>query len=219
MAQPVTPIPLIAPPTLLEAIAAAKADFGDLSWDQKNTYLKSEYTGLPKLLRAVEPALLDQGIVIYSQFVYEEPFWRLRTTVGFKDGSEELFSDFLVTDTSNMHKFAGHYKLGTRYNLYALLELCPEKDDDGNETVYGNSPPAAAQLPGLPAPASWPAPGQQVQQPQAAFPQPALHPGYQPQPPMATNYATTPQGWPVISTMPPGMVNPVQPLPVLSQPS
>ena len=221
LAQPVAPIPLIAPPrpSLLEAIAAAKADFGDLSWDQKNTYLKSEYTGLPKLLRAVEPALLDQGIVIYSQFVYEEPFWRLRTTVGFKDGSEELFSDFLVTDTSNMHKFAGHYKLGTRYNLYALLEICPEKDDDGNETVYGNSPPAAAQLPGLPAPASWPAPGQQVQQPQAVFPQPAPHLGYQPQPPMATNCATTPQGWPVISTMPPGMVNPVQPFPVLSQPS
>ena len=213
MAQPITPIPLIAPPrpSLLEAVAAAKADFGDLSWDQKNTYLKSEYTGLPKLLRAVEPALLDQGIVIYSQFVYEEPFWRLRTTVGFKDGSEELFSDFLVTDTSNMHKFAGHYKLGTRYNLYALLEICPEKDDDGSEAVYGNSPPAAAQLPGLPTPGFWPAPGQQVQQPQVNWQQPA--------PPMTTGYPTTPQGWPVISTMPPGMVNPVQPLPVLSQPS
>jgi hypothetical protein len=220
MAQPIAPIPQIQlpKPSLLEAIAAAKASFGDLSWDQKNTYLKSEYTGLPKLLRAIEPALLDQGIVIYSQFVYEEPFWRLRTTVSFKDGSEELFSDFLVTDTSNMHKFAGHYKLGTRYNLYALLEICPEKDDDGNETVYGNSPPAAAQLPGLPAPASWPAPGQQVQKPQASWQQP-LTTGYQPQPPMAANYPTTPQGWPVVSAMPPGMVNPVQPLPVLSQPS
>ena len=221
MAQPITPIPLIAPPrpSLLEAIAAAKADFGDLSWDQKNTYLKSEYTGLPKLLRAVEPALLDQGIVIYSQFVYEEPFWRLRTTVGFKDGSEELFSDFPVTDLTTMHKVAGHVRYGVRFNLYALLALCSEKDeDDGNGVVYGNNPPAAAQLPGLPAPASWPAPGQQVQHPQAVFSQP-LTTGYQPQPPMATNYATTPQGWPVISTMPPGMVNPVQPLPVLSQPS
>jgi hypothetical protein len=221
MAQPIAPIPLIAPPrpSLLEAIAAAKADFGDLSWDQKNTYLKSEYTGLPKLLRAVEPALLDQGIVIYSQFVYEEPFWRLRTTVGFKDGSEELFSDFLVTDTSNMHKFAGHYKLGTRYNLYALLEICPEKDDDGNETVYGNSPPVSTQLPGLPTLGSWPAPGQQAQTPQAVYPPPAPHPAAMAEWPMATNYATTPQGWPVISTMSPGMVNPVQPLPVLSQPS
>ena len=221
MAQPITPIPLIAPPrpSLLEAIAAAKAGFGDLSKDSDNPYLKSKFLGLPGLLRAVEPALLDQGIVIYSQMLCDQGNWVMRTTLAFKDGSEELSSDFPVNDMTTMHKTAGHVKYGVRYNLFALLSICPEVDDDGNSVVYPGEKPPSTQLPGLPAPASWLAPGQQVQQPQAAFPQPALHPGYQPQPPMATNYATTPQGWPVISTMPPDMVNPVQPLPVLSQPS
>jgi len=218
MAQPVTPIPLIAPPTLLEAIAAAKADFGDLSKDSDNLYLKSRFLGLPGLLRAVEPALLDQGIVIYSQMLCSQGNWVMRTTLAFKDGSEELSSDFPVNDMTTMHKTAGHVKYGVRYNLFALLSICPEVDDDGNSVVYPGEKPPSTQLPGLPAPASWPAPGQQVQQPQAILSQ-ALTTGYQPQPPMATNYATTPQGWPVISTMPPGMVNPVQPLPVLSQPS
>jgi len=222
MAQPITPIPLIAPPrpSLLEAIAAAKAGFGDLSKDSDNPYLKSKFLGLPGLLRAVEPALLDQGIVIYSQMLCDQGNWVMRTTLAFKDGSQELSSDFPVNDMTTMHKTAGHVKYGVRYNLFALLSVCPETDDDGNSVVY----PATASLRAThtafhAAPASWPAPGQQVQQPQAVFSQPAPHPGYQPQPPTATNYATTPQGWPVISTMPPGMVNSVQPLPVLSQPS
>jgi len=221
MAQPIAPISLIAPPrpSLLEAIAAAKADFGDLSKDSDNLYLKSKFLGLPGLLRAVEPALLDQGIVIYSQMLCEQGNWVMRTTLAFKDGSEELSSDFPVNDMTTMHKTAGHVKYGVRYNLFALLSICPEADDDGNSVVYPGEKPPSTQLPGLPAPASWPAPGQQVQRIGAVFSQPAPHPGYQPQPPMATNYATTPQGWPVISTMPPGMVNPVQPLPVLSQPS
>jgi hypothetical protein len=142
----------------------------------------------------------------------------MRTTLAFKDGSEELSSDFPVNDMTTMHKTAGHVKYGVRYNLFALLSICPEADDDGNSVVYPGEKPPSTQLPGLPAPASWPAPGQQVQQPQVNWQQP-LTTGYQPQPPMATNYATTPQDWPVISTMPPGVVNPVQPLPVLSQPS
>lgn len=212
MVQPIAPLPQVMQHprlSLLEAIAVAKANFGDLSFDQDNVYLKSKYTGLPKLLKAVEPALFELGIVIHSQFVYEEPFWRLRTTVGFKDGSEDVCSDFLVTDVSNMHKFAANFKIGTRYNLFALLAICPEKDDDGNEAVYGNSPPAPTQLPGLPGGVQqWPAPGQQVQTPPAMYHplQGAYQPmggqaPYQPQPPMAT--------------MPPAMVNPVQPLPVL----
>lgn len=205
MAQPI-PLVALPKPSLLEAIAAAKADFGDLSKDSDNSYLKSKFLGLPGLLRAVTIPLLEQGIVIYSQMLCDQGNWVMRTTLAFKDGSEKLPSDFPINDMSTMHKTAGHVKYGVRYNLFALLSICPEADDDGNSVVYGNDPPTSTQLPGLPAPASWPAQGQQVQPPQANWQQPG--------PPMAT----TPQGWPVISTMPPGMVNPVQPSPVLSQP-
>jgi hypothetical protein len=191
MAHPVTPL---RQPSLLEAIAAASAGFGDLTKDSDNTYHKSKYLKLPGLLKAIKQPLLDQGVVVYSQAMCLEGAWLVRTTLAFVDGREEMYSDFPITDISILHKIGGSFTYGTRYNLFALLAVCPEDDDDGNSGGYNAPAPAVAQLPGLPGGVGvWPAPGQQVQAPMAVFPQQP----YQ-QPPMAA--------------MP---VNPVQPLPVL----
>lgn len=192
MVQPVAPPPQAMQqlkPSLLEAITAASAGFGDLVKDSKNDYLKSQYLALPGLLKAIKPALLEQGVVIYSQILLTGNTWAVRTTLAFADGSEELASDFPISDPSNQQRIGAVVTYGTRYNLFALLAICPENDDDGNSGGYGSAP-AVAQLPGLPgAPASWPAPGQQVQAPQAMYPQ--------------------------ATAMPPAVFHPVQPLPVL----
>ena len=206
MVQPIAPLPQVMQQgrkvALLEAIAAASAGFGDLVKDSKNDYLKSQYLGLPGLLKAVKPPLLEQGVAVYSQVMHELAGWVVRTTLASVDGTEELFSDFPVPDFSNQQKIGAIITYGTRYNLFALLAICPEADDDGNSGGCNSPAPAATQLPGLPGGVpSWPAPGQQVQAPPAVYPQQATPPGWQPQPPMAT--------------MPPAMVNPVQPLPVL----
>ena len=207
MVQPIAPPPQVMQQgrkvTLLEAIAAASAGFGDLVKDSENTYLKSKYLGLPGLLKAVKPPLLEQGIAVYSQVMHDEAGWVVRTTLAFVDGTEEIFSDFPIPDLSNQQKIGAIITYGTRYNLFALLAICPEADDDGNSGGYSFPAPAATQLPGLPGGVQQrPAPGQPVQAPPATYPQQAAHPGWQSQPPMAT--------------MPPAMVNPVQPLPVLS---
>ena len=207
MVQPIAPPPQVMQQgrkvTLLEAVAAASSGFGDLVKDSENTYLKSKYLGLPGLLKAVKPPLLEQGVAVYSQVMHEPAGWVVRTTLAFVDGTEEIFSDFPIPDSSNQQKIGAIVTYGTRYNLFALLAICPEADDDGNSGGYNSPAPAATQLPGLPGGVQqWPAPGQPVQAPQAMYPQQAVHPGYQPQPPMAA--------------MPPAMVNPVQPLPVLS---
>ena len=200
--SPPFPLPQGRKVTLLEAIAAASPGFGDLVKDSENAYLKSKYLGLPGLLKAVKPPLLEQGIAVYSQVMHDEAGWVVRTTLAFVDGTEEIFSDFPIPDPSNQQKIGAIVTYGTRYNLFALLAICPEADDDGNSGGYNSPAPAATQLPGLPGGVpSWPAPGQQVQTPPAMYPQQAAHPGWQPQPPMAT--------------MPPAIVNPVQPLPVL----
>lgn len=192
MAQPVAPPPQVmqqSKPSLLEAIAAASAGFGDLVKDSKNDYLKSQYLALPGLLKAIKPALLEQGVVIYSQLVFVNGACVVRTTLSFADGGEELASDFPIPDLSSQQKIGAVVTYGTRYNLFALLAICPENDDDGNSGGYATNQPAQS-LPGLPgAPASWPLPGQYAQ------PQP---PAYQ-------------QAAPV----PPVMAHPVQPLPVL----
>lgn len=199
--SPPAPVPMqqpVAPPpqamqqrkiSLLEAIAAASAGFGDLTKDSKNDYLKSQYLALPGLLRAIKPPLLEQGVVIYSQVLMVSSTWVVRTTVAFADGSEEIASDFPIPDPTNQQRIGAVITYGTRYNLFALLAICPENDDDGNMGGGTAAVPSQA-LPGLPgAPAAWPQPGQQIQAPQAMYQQPA--------------------------NMPPAIAYPVQPSPVL----
>lgn len=202
MAQPIAPQPQVMQRqkvTLLEAIAAASNAFGDLTKDSKNEYLRSQYLGLPGLLKAIKPPLLEQGVIIYTQVVPIGTWqncvtWVVRTTVAFADGSEELSSDFPIPDPSTQQKIGAVITFGTRYNLFALLAICPENDDDGNSgTNFAAAAPAQAQaLPGLPGaapmPAAWPMPGQQVQAPQAMYQQ---------------------------APAPAAMAYPVQPLPVL----
>jgi hypothetical protein len=191
MQQPVAPPPQMIQPrkvSLLEAIAAASPGFADLTKDSKNDYLKSQYLGLPGLLKAIKPALLEQGITVYSQALQENSSWVVRTTLAFVDGTEELYSDFPIPDLSNQQRIGAVMTYGTRYNLFALLAICPENDDDGNSGGY-TAPAAAHAIPGLPG-GVWPAPGQQVAAPAAVYQQPVM--------------------------MPAAIANPVQPLPVLS---
>lgn len=197
MAQPVAApvMPAHRKATLLEAIAAAWPAFGDLVKDSTNDYLKSKFLKLPSLLKAIKGPLLEQGCTVYSQIVFSEGAWCIRTTLALVDNSEEVYSDFPIPDIGNMQKVAGCVTFGTRYNLFALLAICPtDEDDDGNSSGY-SAPPnnMAAPLPGLPggvaAPAAWPMPGQQAQA------QPAM---YHQAPPM-----------------PAAIAYPVQPLPVL----
>lgn len=136
--------------TLLEALSAASASFGDLTKDSKNDYLKSQYLALPGLLRAIKQPLIEQGVTIFTQIVkVSDGSFVVRTTLALADGTEELASDFPVFDASNMHKIGAAVTYGTRYNLLALLAICPDNDDDGTSAAYGAS--AAPQgLPGLP---------------------------------------------------------------------
>ena len=166
--------------TLLEALSAASASFGDLTKDSKNDYLKSQYLALPGLLRAIKQPLIEQGVTIFTQIVKaHDGSFVVRTTLALADGTEELASDFPVFDASNMHKIGAAVTSGTRYNLLALLAICPDNDDDGTSAVYGAGA-APSALPGLPGGV---APMQQApwmpQQPMAQMP-PAIAQPVQP---------------------------------------
>lgn len=208
MQQPAAPMIQATKPRLLEAIAAASSGFGELIKDSKNSFTNSPYQKLPALLRAIKPALLEQRVVIYTQVVAVGNAWVVRTTLAFVDGTEELSSDFPIPDCTGIEtvtknglrvvspgpaardQIGAAITYGTRYNLYALLAVCPEEDDDG---ASANTYTAAQGLPGLSGAApSWPAVGQQ----------PAMYPA-----------AMQQQGVP----MPPAVAYPVQPLPVLPQ--
>jgi hypothetical protein len=189
--------------SLLEAIIAATPQFGEITKDSENAYLKSKYLKLPGLLKAIKGPLLEQGVVIYTQVTFAECGWVVRTTLHLIHTREELSSDFPIPDPSNQQRVGSVVTYGTRYNLFALLALCPEDaDDDGNAGAINATAATVQPLPGLPSPAAWPQPGQQVVAPPAMLPASAYHQGmpaqnWQPQPPMAL------------------MQNPVQPFPVL----
>lgn len=169
-------------PTLLEAISAASQSFGDLTKDSKNDYLKSQYLALPGLLKAIKQPLLEQGVTIYTQLARTvDGGFVVQTTLAMADGSEEMSSMFPVFDPSNMHKIGAAVTYGTRYNLLAMLAICPDNDDDATSAVYGASA-APSALPGLPggvAPAQ--AAPWMPQQPMAQMP-PAMVNPVQPSP-------------------------------------
>ena len=171
------PVPLAnqSKPSLLEAIAAASASFGDLAKDAKNDYLKTSYMSLPGLLKAVKRPLLEQGVVVYSVITTNTAgSLVVRTTLALAGGGEEMSSDFPVIDISNVNKVGAAVTYGTRYNLFALLAVCPDDDDDGAFASYGGSKSATPpQPPSLPR--STP------QQPAAAMP-PAMTNPVQPLP-------------------------------------
>jgi hypothetical protein len=198
------PVPIPPPQqqklSLLEAVAAASQAFGDLTKDSKNDYLKSSYLALPGLLKAIKPALLEHGVVIYSQATKTGEVWVVRTTLAFVDGSEELCSDFPIPDVSNLQRIGAAFTYGVRYNLFALLAISPDADDDGNGAAAGGPAggAAVAALPGLPG------------YPQA-MPQQVAY-----QQPMPPGMPQAPYQQPMPQHMPQAMVaNAVQPYPVL----
>jgi hypothetical protein len=184
--------------SLLGRIAAATPQFQHLTKDTENTFLKSSYLKLPSLLDAIREPLLEYGVKVYSQGCFADGQWLVRTTLSTLDGGEELSSDFpIVGEGLTMQKVAGCFTLGTRYNLFALLNICPDSgDDDGN---VGNSSAFASghSLPGLGAPQ--PQPPQQFAQ--------SLHPQQYAQP-YPQQFAQAAQ--------PGAIAYPVNPLPVLS---
>lgn len=179
MPQPVAPpVQQGRKPTLLEAVSAASASFGGLTKDSKNDYLKSQYLALPGLLRAIKQPLLEHGVVIYTQIMrVEGGTFVVHTTLALADGSEEISSSFPVFDPTNMHKIGAAVTYGTRYNLLALLAVCPDNDDDGNMSAFSAAPQGLpGGLPGGITPAA------QAPQQQAPWTPPAIAQPVQPSP-------------------------------------
>lgn len=199
--QPLDCPPSTRPASLLEAIAAARPSFGSLEKDSENSYVHSKYLKLPTFYAKVTTALLEQGVAIYSRGVQMgDGSWAIRTTLSLVDGSEELESDYPIilncnVDSSDgkkrpnvMFAISSFFTIGVRYNLYALLAVCPhDADTDGSYEDASAGVVGPAPLPGMSQ--AWQAasgaystwrPGQVVQGSNAYY---SEHGGYSPNAP------------------------------------
>ena len=146
------------------AIAAAFSNFGSLTKDGDNTYLKTSYLTLPTLLDAVRPALMAQGVLITSALRLVPGGFVCQTTLQHSGGGWRS-SQFPVGDPGNAQKVAAAATYGLRINLQQLLAITGQ-DDDGQPTQQFAAPAAAAYA--QPAPIAQ----QQPWAPPASQPQP-----------------------------------------------
>ncbi len=181
------PLPPNAGPTI-ETIAAldaaiitATSAFGDLTPDERNEFLKSDYLGAPKLLRAVRSALAANGVLITSALRVQGTGFVCTTTLAHVTGGWRS-SDWPILDMSKDQGVAIGAGWGLRQNLLQLLSISPS--DVGatapaavvvppqQPPVAAWQPPAAPAAPGGPTlpgePPPW-APPAPVQQPPSEF--------------------------------------------------
>lgn len=152
---PELPLPPNAGPTptaiaaLDAAISQAFPQFGDLSPDSENKFLKVNYLSAPKLLAAVRLALAAQGVGITSCLRPGDRGLLVTTSVVHAGGGWRS-SDWPVIDTSKDAAVAISAGWGLRQNLLQLLALSP-----GDAAPEPEAPPQQWQHP---APAAPPAP-------------------------------------------------------------
>jgi len=118
---------------IYQALLAASVNYGSLEKDSENPYFKAKYLSLPSLLKAVRPALTDQGILITGSLRLLPQGWVVETVLVHVLTSETLVSQFPVEDTSPQ-KIGQTRTYGERYNLLQLLGIAAS-DDDGNSAA------------------------------------------------------------------------------------
>lgn len=170
------PLPPNAGPTITaiveldEAIGDAFEYFGDLTPDERNDFLKSDYLGCPKLLRAVRPALMAKGVLITSCLRVQGNGFVVTTTLSHVSGGWRS-SDWPVLSMAKDQDVAIAGGWGLRQNLLQLLAISPSDAQPAaaappQQPVAAWQPPAASQpqgrvtLPGEPPPWAPPAPVQ-----------------------------------------------------------
>lgn len=117
---------------LIAALVQAKVEFQPIKKDKLNPHFKRKYADLESILRAVEPALLINGLVVSQTLETNEQGTILVSTLWHESG-ESIKSVYLLPTTQDSQKFGSALTYARRYSLCALLNVAAEEDDDGND--------------------------------------------------------------------------------------
>lgn len=115
---------------LVKALVTAKGKFGDVTKNKVNPYFKNSYADLETVLDAIEPALLDNGLVVVQPTSVHEGKIRV-TTLLLHTSGQYIGGEYELHPVKEDPQGEGSaLTYARRYALMALLGLAPE-DDDG----------------------------------------------------------------------------------------
>ena len=126
------------------AYVKAQGEFEPLVFDKKNPHFNSAYASLQAVLKAVTPALLRNGIAMFSRPVVRGDLVLVETYL-VHDGLVFMRSEWpagKVTATPQSQGSALTY--ARRYSVQSLLNIAADEDDDGNTAQTAtkrNAPP------------------------------------------------------------------------------
>ena len=127
---------------LLKAIVRAKPNFGQITKDKTAEVFSKRtgkahrysYTDISSITEAIEPALLDQGVLIVHELIPQEGGdFRLQTVLVHAETGQQICNNFPVGHGDPQSMGSG-ITYARRYNLVSLLNLNVEDDDGASAT-------------------------------------------------------------------------------------
>jgi len=121
----------------MKKLLEVKKQIGVLKKNSKNPFFKSAYLDLNDLLNAVEPLLLDNGLVLLQPVEGNN----VCTVIYDSENEQEICSSSMVipdniTDPQKLGSCITYFR---RYTLKSLLAIA-ETDDDGNLAAKKTKP-------------------------------------------------------------------------------
>lgn len=116
-----------------EKLIEAKKQMGAIKKTANNPFFKSKYADLPAILEVVEPALLNEGIVIL------QPIKEGKVFTIITDGDTSLESSVEIGGFNKPQELGSAITYYRRYTLQSLLCIAAD-DDDGNMAQKGALP-------------------------------------------------------------------------------
>jgi len=136
---------------LVAALAAAQTEFGKVLKDSENPYFKSHYADMASVIRATQPALAKNGLVVIQFPVASsaENQAGVKTTLAHRSGQfvteEYMFPANDKAGNLTAQTVGSAITYARRYAYQAAVGVAGE-DDDGNAAVGGGSKEAAQSV-------------------------------------------------------------------------
>lgn len=103
---------------------------GTISKSSSNPFFKSKYASLPDILKAISQPLLECGLIIIHQLGENDT---MQTSIVHCKTGASITSTFkLHIKGDDSQAWGSAITYAKRYAIGALLNLCIDKDDDGN---------------------------------------------------------------------------------------